>query len=192
MAVYEKQCLVILAGGQSRRMGHDKALVEMNGKRLIDHVIDRYLDCELQIVLSSKQSYGTELDFVPDKPGGPTGPVGAIVSLCEYFLEQEPAIQGFFTVPVDAPNAPSDLLQKLENGISCAVASSNNRLHPVFAYWRCDIVKSVNCSSDLGAKTPSLQWLAHQCDAKIVTWAEDRFFTNINTPEDLKEIESQQ
>lgn len=33
--------LAIIAGGQSRRMGRDKAFVELGGKTLIEHVIER-------------------------------------------------------------------------------------------------------------------------------------------------------
>lgn len=180
--------LVILAGGQSRRMGRDKALVEIHGKRMIDHMVDRFRSYGLPTILSAGQGFETGLDYVPDNTDAPGGPVGAIFSLAQFFLEQELPVRGFYTVPVDAPYAPLDLIEKLRTPHSCAVASSNNRLHPVFAYWNCEIVTSVEQSHNPTSKAPSLQWLAKQCDAKIVEWPDDRGFTNINTPEELSAI----
>ncbi|GAB5489619.1 MAG: molybdenum cofactor guanylyltransferase MobA [Parasphingorhabdus sp.] len=187
MAKYDTDCLVILAGGQSRRMGRDKALVEIQGKRMIDHMIDRFSACDLPIIISGPQDYSTGLEFVPDNPKAPYGPVGAIFSLSLYFLDRNPPVRGFYTVPVDAPYAPLDLIEKLEAHQSCTVASSNNQLHPVFAYWDCTTVKSIEVNQKAGSNNPSLQWLARQCGAKTVDWADHSSFTNINTPEQLKD-----
>ena len=41
----------ILAGGQSRRMGHDKSFLDLNGKPLIQHVIDPLRSLGLDIML---------------------------------------------------------------------------------------------------------------------------------------------
>ena len=180
--------LAILAGGQSRRMGKDKALVKIQGKRMIDHIVDRCRSYELPIILSAGQDYETGLVNVPDQPTAPAGPVGAIFSLTDYFLAQEQPVRGFYTIPVDAPFAPRDLVTKLKTPHSCAVASSIDQLHPVFAYWNCDIVKSVRQSHDQNSRAPSLHWLARQCNARIVKWVEDHSFSNINTPEDLSAI----
>ncbi len=184
--------LVILAGGQSRRMGRDKALVEIQGIRMIDHMIDRFHSSELPIVLSAAQDYTTGLEYVPDNPNYPDGPVGAIFSVSEYFAQQKPEITGFFTVPVDAPHAPLDLMIKLKAPHSCAIASSNGQVHPVFAYWDCNMVQSVKQSHDPESRSPSLRWLGRQCGAKTVEWADDSGFTNINTPAELTAMNKEQ
>ena len=41
----------ILAGGQSRRMGHDKSFLDLNGKPLIQNVIDPLRSLGLDIML---------------------------------------------------------------------------------------------------------------------------------------------
>lgn len=189
MAKSDIDCLVILAGGRSQRMGRDKATVKIHGNRMIDHMIDRFQDCQLPIVLSASQNYGTGLEYVSDDPNAPQGPVGAITSLCEYFLERKPFVRGFFTVPIDAPYAPLDLLEKLGALRSCAIASSNDQLHPVFAYWDCKTVQSIDVTENYDSKNPSLRWLAKICGAKIVNWRNDSGFININTPEDLLAID---
>ncbi len=184
--------LVILAGGQSRRMGRDKALIEIDGKRLINHMVDRFRRQEISIFLSARQDYGTGLHCIPDNPDAPAGPVGAIYTLSEYFLKQAPQVAGFYTIPVDAPHAPLNLMDKLNTPNGCAVAASNGQIQPVFAYWHCNIVSTVRHEHDSGNKTPSLRWLAKQSGAKVVDWEDDRVFTNINTPEDLDAINDRQ
>lgn len=192
MATSDTDCLVILAGGRSQRMGRDKATVKIQGKRMIDHMVDRFQDCQLPIVLSASHDYGTGLEYVSDSPNAPSGPVGAIVSLCEYFREREPSARGFFTVPVDAPYAPLNLTEKLRTHQSCAIASSDGQLHPVFAYWDCRIVRSIDIAGDSKSKSPSLRWLARKVDAKIVDWRNGNEFINVNTPEDLLAINQKQ
>ncbi|MEP2988290.1 MAG: molybdenum cofactor guanylyltransferase [Parasphingorhabdus sp.] len=192
MADAKTDYLVILAGGQSRRMGRDKALVEIHGLRMLDHMIDRFHSNELPIALSAAQDYATGLEYVPDNPNYPDGPVGAIFSVSEYFAQREPPVNGFYTVPVDAPHAPLDLIAKLKAPHSCAIASSNGQVHPVFAYWDCDTVQSVKQSYGPETKAPSLQWLARQCGAETVEWIDDNSFANINTPEELSTINKEQ
>ena len=41
MSANPTACLVILAGGQSTRMGADKAVIRLDGERLIDILIRR-------------------------------------------------------------------------------------------------------------------------------------------------------
>lgn len=178
-------CIAILAGGQSRRMGQDKALLEFQGKRLVDHAIDRFHGHAGALILSAAHDFGTGLQYVPDDQAMPNGPVGAIFSLCRYFSENDPTIAGFVTVPVDAPFAPLDLVDRLTMNMSCSVAADGERVHPTFAYWRCDMVNTVQQSLDSCSKSPSLRWLASQCDAKTVEWSNAKAFTNINAPGDL-------
>lgn len=184
-------CLVILAGGQSRRMGRDKALVEFQGKRMIDHIVDRFRNQVGKMVLSAAQDYNTGLQHIPDRTGAIGGPVGAIFSLSQHFTENEPTTAGFVTVPVDAPFAPEDLVERLAEKPSCAIAGTNGQLQPVFAYWRCREVEAIRHSHDSGSKSLSLHWLARKCNAQVIEWNDDLGFANINTPGDLLAINDQ-
>jgi molybdenum cofactor guanylyltransferase len=82
--------IVILAGGQSRRMGRDKAFIEFDGRPLIARVIERVraLSSDLIIVANSSQafeSFGTRLvgDVYPGK-----GSLGGLYSGLEAAREQ--------------------------------------------------------------------------------------------------------
>ncbi len=182
-------CLVILAGGQSTRMGTDKAVIKFEGRRLVDILIDRFAAKADRLFLSASQDYGTGLDIISDNPDFPDGPVGGIFSVAATLQETQPDISGFVTVPVDAPYAPINLIARLSASGACAVARDDQRIHPTFAYWRCDIINSIRATHDDGEKAPSLQWLAEQSGAEAVAWSDANPFMNINRPEDLIKAE---
>ena len=182
-------CLVILAGGQSSRMGTDKAVITLGGERLIDILINRFANKADRLFLSASTSYGTGLDIISDDPAFPDGPVGGIFSVAVALRKLQPAISGFVTIPVDAPHAPTDLIRRLMASGSCAVAQDQLRIQPAFAYWHCDVVDSIRANYGQADKTPSLRWLAAKADAVAVTWPDDRLFLNINRPQDLIDAE---
>ncbi len=184
-------CLIILAGGMSRRMGREKATIQLDGQRLIDRAIARYQPSVDRIWLSAPDDFHTGLDIISDDPDMPGGPVGAIFTIAAQLPILCPEATGFVTIPVDAPFAPDDIISRLSSVSGCSVAQGPRRLHPVFGYWRCDIVNSVRGTHDVGERSPSLHWLVRQCDAKLVTWHDEDAFININTPEDLAAAETQ-
>ena len=178
-------CLVILAGGRSTRMGTDKAVINFQGKRLVDILIGRFAAKAAPILLSAREDYDAGLKTISDDPDAPGGPVGAIFSVAARLRGIEAGIEGFVTVPVDAPFAPRDLMEKLSANRTCAVAEDDHRIHPTFAYWRCDIVNAVRATHDHDERAPSLQWLARQCGSETVRWTDPTLFMNINCPDDL-------
>ena len=85
-------CLVILAGGQSSRMGTDKAVITLGGERLIDILINRFANKVDRLFLSASKSYGTGLDIISDDPAFPDGPVGGIFSVAAALAEAALAV----------------------------------------------------------------------------------------------------
>lgn len=183
-------CLIILAGGQSRRMGKEKATIMLGDQRLIDRAVARYQPSVDHIWLSASSDFGTGLDIISDDPDAPGGPVGAIFTIAAHLPILCPEATGFITIPVDAPFAPDDLLSRLIAVPDCSVAQGPKRLHPVFGYWRCDIINSIRETHELGEQAPSLHWLVRQSNAELITWHDEHAFMNINTPEDLVAAEA--
>ena len=74
--------VVLLAGGRSSRMGHDKASLPVAGRRLIDHVLDdlavgwRQLGRTVVVAPSALDVPDWALQTLEDPPGG--GPVAGI------------------------------------------------------------------------------------------------------------------
>ena len=183
-------CLVILAGGQSRRMGQDKAVIQLDGQRLIDRAIARYQPSVDLIWVSAPGDFGTGVEVIADNPNMPGGPVGAIFTIAAHLSSLCPEATGFVTIPVDAPFAPDDIISRLSAAPGCSVAQTPQRLHPVFGYWRCDKVNRVRGTYEVAGRPPSLHWLARQCEAEAVVWRDEGAFININTPDDLTAAEA--
>ncbi len=90
---------LVLAGGTSRRMGEDKALLDWGGRRAIDRVFDLAVSICGDRVLVSGRDYG--LPFVAD-PYPLAGPTAGILAGAAAL-----AAQGCTTVLVLAVDAPT-------------------------------------------------------------------------------------
>jgi len=175
--------VVILAGGQGQRMGGlDKGAIDLNGERMIDCIYRRLgPQCD-QVLLSGHTDYGLGCESISDLKVGPKGPAAGLYASWTIFKATE--AQGFFTVPVDGPNLPQDLIARLYCVDSSAIARDDNGLHPAFAWWRLADLGKVWAALDLDTSI-SLKYLARMTGAKCVNWAGKAMFRNINTPEDL-------
>lgn len=171
-------------------MGQQKATITLGGERLIDRVIARYRQFTDAILISGPHDFETGLDHIADDVQAPQGPVGAIFTIASHLSAMQPAYTSFVTVPVDAPFPPENLIAKLSENGSCAVAEGPNRLHPTFAHWNTGVVNAVRTTHDLSGDPPSLQWMTRQCGANVISWPDEASFMNINTPEDLAEAEA--
>jgi molybdopterin-guanine dinucleotide biosynthesis protein A len=96
----------VLAGGRSTRMGRDKALLELNGRLLIEHALSK-----LRMLGFSPSIVGTRPDlssFAPVIPDNfpQAGPLGGM----EAALAASDAEQNLF-LPVDLPWLPVEFLR---------------------------------------------------------------------------------
>lgn len=70
MNATEQLSVAILAGGRSRRMGQDKALLELGGRPLLEHVIERAQPVadEIMLIATDRPEYGRfNLRVIPDR-----------------------------------------------------------------------------------------------------------------------------
>ncbi|MGB0905863.1 MAG: molybdenum cofactor guanylyltransferase [Maricaulaceae bacterium] len=179
--------IVILAGGGAVRMGGaDKGLIEWQGERLIDRIYKR-LSPQEDIVISGRHDYGLSCPVVPDREDSTLkGPAAGLEAILRWMSECGLPQSGFFTVPVDGPNPPLDLTERLA-GDTCAVAvDGEDYAQPTFAYWERAALTAVLASSET-APAPSLKFLAQKCAARRVIWTENHAFLNINSANDLSQ-----
>lgn len=177
--------VVLLAGGQSRRMeGQDKALAEIGGQRMIDRVLDRLRLQAGTVLLSAPHDYATGLTTIPDETNGPRGPVGAIRAIAAHVASQ--GGDSFVTCPVDAPFVPHDLVARLCATGHVAMAEAGGALQPVFALWSARAVLAA-LPEDRCDERWSLHRLGEALGAVGVPFDGASVLMNVNTPGDLVE-----
>jgi molybdopterin-guanine dinucleotide biosynthesis protein A len=187
---------LLLAGGQSRRMGGgDKALRELGGVPLLARVIARLRPQVDALVLNANgdparfAAFG--LPVVADSVPGFAGPLAGVLAGLDWAAAHRPDCPAVLSVATDAPFLPRDLAARLvaaanEAGADLACAASGGRAHPVFGLWpvrlRDDLRQAVIAE---GVRKVD-QWTARH---RLVTvdFADrpvDPFF-NANRPEDF-------
>jgi len=195
---------VILAGGFSRRFGQDKGLIDLAGKPLILHVIDRVykvVDETVVVVNSSVQKetfeslLGRKANVVVDKYEAQSPLVGALTGFesvkgkyslllpCDTPFISIKVAQFLLEICVNKgaaiPRWPSGYIEPLQAAYQTklALAAAKKALEQ----GKLDLRSMIACL--MGARYVSTMVL-RQMDPKLLT------FFNINTPEDLKRAES--
>ena len=126
---------VILAGGQSRRYGEDKALAPLGGSRLIEHVLTRAAP-QVGAMAVSGRGYGLGIPVISDAFVS-EGPLSGVISALDWAKAN--GFSAIATFSCDAPFFPQDLVAKFLARAKrelCSYARSGSGRHPVFALWR--------------------------------------------------------
>lgn len=184
---------VILAGGESRRMGREKALVPLAGRPLIAHVLDR-LDPQVERVFISANgdparfaAFGCPV--IPDtRPQGPLS--GVLASLTQAKAQ---GATHLVSTPVDTPFLPGDLVPQLllaaeGSPAGLALTSDATGDHPATALWPVALAPALAAFLAGGGAKVTLFTAAHQ--AARARFPDPRAFLNLNTPEDLAAAEA--
>jgi molybdenum cofactor guanylyltransferase len=136
---------LLLAGGQSRRMGGgDKALRLLGGISLLDRAIARLRPQVEALVLNANGDPGRfggfGLPIVADSVADFAGPLAGVLAGLDWTAAHYPECIDVVSVPTDAPFFPEDLVVRLVEGREAkrgdlACAASGGREHPVFGLW---------------------------------------------------------
>lgn len=136
---------VLLAGGQSRRMGGgDKCLLALGDKPILAHAIERARPQVAALVLNANgdparfRAFG--LPVVPDGVPGFAGPLAGVLAGLDWAAGALPGAKYLASFATDAPFFPRDLVPRLMAALGngryeLAAAASQGRAHPVFALW---------------------------------------------------------
>lgn len=109
--VYKTLIGLVLAGGQSRRMGQDKALMRYQGSTLIEKASSLLKAAGCDEVLISRNAAGFLVDIIED--AGPLGGVhAAIDDLCNAKHGSDSLVE-LLVLPVDMPQMTPQLLKLL-------------------------------------------------------------------------------
>ena len=180
---------LVLAGGQGRRMGNvDKGFVELAGRPLVAHVIDRLVPQVATLVINANRSAEHYAAFgypvVADAIGGFAGPLAGL-----HAGLATAATPFVVTSPCDSPFLPADLVVRLSAAfdarpIDIAVARTFDQPHPVFALVRRSVLPHLAQFLDGGGRKIDA-WYASLAVAEVSFDDEADAFRNINTPAEL-------
>lgn len=196
MSITESVVGVILAGGLARRMGGgDKCLLPLAGKTLLQRTIERAQPQVSSLLLNangnSLRFARTRLPVVPDIYPDNLGPLAGIHAGLRWMQADNPDAEWLASFASDTPFFPTDIVARLFAAATAqhaqlAIATSNNRAHPIFALWHASLFGKIEQQLQTG-EIPRLQdWIKQQKLVEVEFTAEgyDPFF-NINTPQDL-------
>lgn len=182
--------VVVLAGGEGRRMGGDKPLRLLKGRPLIDWALDFALQRAPFVAVSVRRTgqagQGLRAPELPD-PLDVEGPMAGL-SAALTFAGQVGA-RRLLLLPCDAPHLPRDLADRLGEALDgapsarAALAVSGDRLHPACSLWEASCVREVGAYLSTGRS--SLRGFAEQVGCATAAWPDPTAFANLNTPQDL-------
>lgn len=194
---------VILAGGLSRRMGGgDKSLLNLGGKPVLQHVIDRLTPQVGPLALNANgdpsRFDGFDLPVIADSIDGFAGPLAGVLAGMDW--AHKLGAEYIVTAAADTPFFPENLvvaLQMAREGEDSPLAMAMTpdpirkfARHPTFGLWRVDLRDDLRGALEDGVRKV-IQWTEPHGCAKMVFNLEgpDPFF-NVNTPEDMKQAEA--
>jgi len=186
---------VILAGGNSRRFGSNKAFATLHGARLIDVLIERIeRQTSGPLAINAIAESGFEKmgrKILPDRLPGSFGPLAGIHAAIHW--AGDAGYSSVITTPVDTPILPAHFVEQLVSTGAPATAVFNGRVHAVHGIWQTSLEEVLAKAVTDGMRAVR-DWTA-ECQASLCEFrAEEGLdpFFNINTPEDLQILENAQ
>lgn len=183
---------VLLTGGESRRMGQNKALLEINGKSLIQKNLDVLKNICSEVIISSRDEklyHGYGYPVIPDVLKG-KGPLGGL-----YSVLQKANYEKVFLVGCDMPFINEEairwLFQELED-FDTVVPYIDGKMHPLHAFYHRRIMPVIE--EKLYNDKLRLADVLDECQTKVVDCDKildltlkkelEKSVMNINTPEE--------
>lgn len=177
----------VLAGGESRRMGRDKALVEFDGRPLIVHVAGRLREWSDDVFVVGKLPNAQLEGLAPfpwrvvDDHEEVQTPLAGILAALRAARHAH-----VFVCATDMPFVSSDvvaLLASRTGGVDAVAPTNEGTLEPLHALWSTHCVSKLQRIWDDGER--SVHGALNRLDVRLVDVPETRSFTNLNTQEDL-------
>ncbi len=182
---------VILAGGESKRMGTNKSLIELHNKPLIKHVYDKLIDQVSHVSINTNEPikiFPENIQF-QDRILNNPGPLAGIQA--GLFYAKQNWVQ---FCPNDCPYLPIDLVEKLnfcikDKGPTIILPSLFDQLEPVFMLCHRSLLKNLDEFISTGERKMEL-WIKEN-NYKAVHFFDPKAFVNINTHSELSKIEKE-
>jgi len=175
----EKATAIILAGGNSSRMGIDKSILLLNGRPIIEHICEQLRGTFEQILISADEVETFRLlgyEIIPDNVSG-QGPLMGIASALKASANELN-----FVVACDIPHIDLAYVRRMltqADGVDIVIPTTDvDKFEPLFAVYRKSTLKAINRVLSSGGRKIS-DVFAH-CMVKYISLEAEQF-TNLNT-----------
>ena len=181
--------VLILAGGSSTRMGRDKALLELDGRTLLQRAIDFWKallpESRIYVALGRRDhelSLSEGIFPIYDREPG-QGPLGGLLAAFEETGENL-----FCVSAVDMPNLcreAFDILNQARGGADICVFRRRGRPEPLFGFYSRACLPMIR--QVLSGSRRMIDVL-EGCDTVLVEPREETWLANVNTPGDFASL----
>lgn len=184
--------VVVLAGGEGRRIGGGKPLRLLGGRSLIERALEQARGWSDLVAVSVRhEGQAGRLGAPQIVDTQDEGPIGGLASALGF--ARDSGAETLLTIACDMPMLPGDLAQRLAQALraelGAAIASSGRALHAVCGLWRNTVIDAL---PDYRASGRSSLWgFAEHVGHAIVEWPTEPYdpFLNINRPDELDAAE---
>jgi molybdopterin-guanine dinucleotide biosynthesis protein A len=178
---------IVLSGGRSSRMGSDKAMIEFEGKKLIEHslAVMRKVAATIIISANSEQYADFGEKVVSDNYNG-IGPLAGLEACLRISNTRVNLL-----APCDTPLLNVDflntILENIDDYDAVVPISANGKIEPLTGYYSRDILPIVVQQIERGDF--KVQNLLKRIRTNFLPFENRRILKNINTPDDLRNID---
>jgi molybdopterin-guanine dinucleotide biosynthesis protein A len=179
---------IILAGGKSSRMGTDKALIDVKGKKLIEYSIAVMKTICHHILISANDPVYEEFGFpVIADNFKEIGPIAGLEACLRYSKTKINLV-----APCDSPflksNLFSEILKNVEGYEATVPILKDGKVEPLAGYYSKEALPTIIQQIEKGDY--KLQNLLKAINTKYIAITDANCLANINTPQDLGNIEN--
>lgn len=191
MNVPERQVFgLVLAGGKSRRMGRDKALLERDGQSQLAYIVGLLDACVDKVYVSTRpdqqnDAERSQFEQIVDRYEG-LGPVAGILSALHEYPEVD-----WLVVACDLPNIDEQTITHLlaerggEHPFTAYISSHDGLPEPLCALYHSGCTEIVEKFVSEGVNCP--RKILIRSDTRLLQQPDPRSLDNVNTPDDLRD-----
>ncbi len=181
---------LILAGGYSKRMGQDKALLEFHGMPQIEYVhglLSRFCSKVFLSKRSNQKPYKRFLSIDDAPEFADQGPLGGILSAMTAYPGESWIVVACDLPFVEAATIKTLMAKRNLNKIATAFISTHDNLpEPLCTIWEGKSFDAIQKLFAEGIHCP--RKILIKSDTHLIPQDNPRWLDNVNTPQELQQI----